>query len=277
MNVFSALSDPTRRRIIEMLASSEQLSATEISKKFKISPPAVSQHLKILREAQLVQVEKKAQQRIYRVNRDAMLELEDWVMKLHRLWDQGFDALDKILVVEKSELISGVERNNSMADEEKRELTFTRIFDAPRQLVFKAFSDPEQLRQWWGPQGWSMPVCMIDFRPGGDWSYCIRNPSGEKHWVRARYHKIVPTQEIAFSDVMVDSQGKVIGGLPEKHETVTFEDLGSQTRVTMHVRLDSLVDYEKLLAMGFLRGFNETLSNLEHFLQSRREYTQLRL
>ena len=104
MDIFQALADPTRRKIIEMLARDGQLSATEISDRFSVSPQAISQHLKVLREAKLVQVEKRAQQRIYQVNPEAMLELEGWARQLRQLWDQRFDALDQVLEMEKKRL-----------------------------------------------------------------------------------------------------------------------------------------------------------------------------
>jgi DNA-binding transcriptional ArsR family regulator len=98
---FGALSDPTRRKIIEILANDGPLSATGICEKFQVSPPAISQHLKVLREADLVWVEKRAQQRIYQINPDAMLELQDWVKQMTQLWRRRFDALDALLQVEK--------------------------------------------------------------------------------------------------------------------------------------------------------------------------------
>jgi DNA-binding transcriptional ArsR family regulator len=101
MDMFSALADPTRRKIIEILATNGQLSATEICEKFPISPPAISQHLKILREAELVHMEKRAQQRIYQLNPDTMLALHDWTQQITLLWNQRFDALEKVLEAEK--------------------------------------------------------------------------------------------------------------------------------------------------------------------------------
>ncbi len=103
MDKFSALADQTRRNIIEMLASNGQLSATEIFDKFPVSPQAISQHLKVLREANLVQVEKRAQQRIYQINPDAMVEVEGWAKQMRLGWIQhfDFDALDEVLEAEK--------------------------------------------------------------------------------------------------------------------------------------------------------------------------------
>ena len=101
MNVFSAIVDPTRREILEMLAKDGPLSATEIGEKFRISPPAISQHLKVLREANLVKMDKRAQQHMYQINPQAMLELSGWANRMTQLWSQRFDALDAILEVEK--------------------------------------------------------------------------------------------------------------------------------------------------------------------------------
>lgn len=103
MDVFYALADPTRRKILELLADRGQLSATDISNNFKSSPPAISQHLKILREASLVHMEKNAQQRIYQINPDAMRELGSWASQMTQLWNDRFDALDEVLAEEKKE------------------------------------------------------------------------------------------------------------------------------------------------------------------------------
>ena len=100
--MFYALAEPTRRKIIEMLASRGELSATEICAEFDVSPPAISQHLKVLREADLVRMEKRAQQRIYRINPEAMLDLEGWARRLTQVWNQRFDALDAVLQEEKT-------------------------------------------------------------------------------------------------------------------------------------------------------------------------------
>ncbi|HSW87788.1 MAG TPA: metalloregulator ArsR/SmtB family transcription factor [Candidatus Saccharimonadales bacterium] len=97
MDMFSALADPTRRNILQILASKGQLSATDISNKFTISPPAISQHLKILRESKLVDMEKHAQQRLYQLNSQQLSEFENWIKKLTHRWEERFSEIDKIL------------------------------------------------------------------------------------------------------------------------------------------------------------------------------------
>ena len=101
MDAFQALAEPTRRQIIELIASKGNLSAADISGNFKISAPAISQHLKILREAKLVDMEKRAQSRIYSINPKKLTEVEIWVKKLNKMWSKRFDKLDKLLTKEK--------------------------------------------------------------------------------------------------------------------------------------------------------------------------------
>lgn len=101
MDVFSALADPTRRNIIELLAARGQLRAGDIYKQFSVSPPAISQHLQVLREAKLVTMEKRAQERLYELNPATMGELAGWIHKLTEQWNERFDRLDEILEQEK--------------------------------------------------------------------------------------------------------------------------------------------------------------------------------
>ncbi len=101
MDKFHALADLNRRRIVEMLAKDGELTATGISERFPVSAPAISQHLKVLREANLVLMEKRGQQRIYRVNPDALSEVQDWTKRITELWNERFEALDRLIEAEK--------------------------------------------------------------------------------------------------------------------------------------------------------------------------------
>jgi DNA-binding transcriptional ArsR family regulator len=101
MDMFAALAEPTRRSILELLARNGPLAATEISAQFPVSPPAISQHLKVLREAKLVLMEKRAQQRLYRLNPETLSQFEAWVTHMQQRWSERFDALDTVLEREK--------------------------------------------------------------------------------------------------------------------------------------------------------------------------------
>lgn len=97
MDIFYAIAEPTRRSIIEMLAKKGRLSATAISTNFDMSAPAISQHLKVLREANLVQVEKQGQHRIYYLDMDTLYEIERWTHNLTTLWNKRLDKLETLL------------------------------------------------------------------------------------------------------------------------------------------------------------------------------------
>jgi DNA-binding transcriptional ArsR family regulator len=100
MQVFAALADPTRRQIVELLAQRNRLSVAHINAQFHVSAPAISQHLRVLREAKLVRVEARAQQRLYSLDPDGVGEIEHWVQTLHQQWTDRFDALDRLLLQE---------------------------------------------------------------------------------------------------------------------------------------------------------------------------------
>lgn len=103
--IFSALADPTRLTIMRMLAEQGKLPASAIYDQFPMSHPAVSQHLKRLQHADLVTVEKKAQQRVYRLNPVTLTETDEWIKEINREWNKRLDALEKALENKKPKLI----------------------------------------------------------------------------------------------------------------------------------------------------------------------------
>lgn len=96
-SIIPALAEPRRRQIVELLVSRGRMNATEISKRFDITPAAVSQHLKVLRNAQILTMNKKAQQRLYQINPAAFEELENWSRRMKDTWTARFDQLDSLL------------------------------------------------------------------------------------------------------------------------------------------------------------------------------------
>src|SRR5579864_3250921 len=113
---------------------------------------------------------------------------------------------------------------NSTTVTEKKELIFTRVFDAPRSLVWKAWSDPELMKQWWGPRGWSAPIIKLDFKVGGNYLLAMRGQMGAgmpevTTWSGGTYQEIVPMDKIVVLDHFADEHGNTIPastyGLPE--------------------------------------------------------------
>ena len=103
MNAFSALADDTRREIVRLIAKNGELTSTEISQNFSMSAPAISQHLKILQTAKILQMKKSAQRRIYSLDSSGIVELEEWIIDIKNLWNKRLDNLDRYLLKLKKE------------------------------------------------------------------------------------------------------------------------------------------------------------------------------
>lgn len=95
--IFSALSEPRRFEIVELLAKKGRLNSTDISKRFEVTPAAISQHLKVLKEAEVVIMRKLAQQRLYEINPDALDQVEDWAANIKTMWLDRFNRLERLL------------------------------------------------------------------------------------------------------------------------------------------------------------------------------------
>jgi len=129
----------------------------------------------------------------------------------------------------------------------EREITITRMFDAPRAVVFRAWTDAGQLAQWWGPKRFTNPVCEIDVRVGGAIRIHMRSPDGNTYPMKGEFREIVPPERLVFTNIAVDAAGNpIIEGLT----TVTFAEKGGKTTMTLHTRGRAVVDY----AVGYLKG-----------------------
>jgi uncharacterized protein YndB with AHSA1/START domain len=142
----------------------------------------------------------------------------------------------------------------------------SRVFDAPRELVFGAFSDCAQLARWWGPKGWTLPVCDIDFRAGGTWRYCMQSPAGEMACGASTYHEIVKPERIVFTDTFTDEDGNRSADTPETVVTVTFSERDGRTTLTSHAAFTSARDLQFAIDLGMAQGLTETWDRLEAFL-----------
>ena len=123
---------------------------------------------------------------------------------------------------------------DAVADTAARELVVERIIEAPRALVFKAWTEPEHVARWWGPQGFVTTYCKMDIRPGGAFRFCMRSPAGTEHWKRGVYREIVAPERIVFTFAWEDAAGN------PGHElltTVTFTEHGNGTLLTLHQAL----------------------------------------
>lgn len=165
-----------------------------------------------------------------------------------------------------------VNSSSTQAPVNEREFLMERVFDAPRALVFEAWSSPEHLKHWWGPKGWTLPFCEVDFRPGGVWFYCMKGPVNKESteimesWGKAVYQEIIEPERIVYKDTFVDSDGNRIEGTPEMLITVTFLEEDGKTRLVSKTLFETAEQLQQVLEMGMEQGFNETLDRLDAYL-----------
>jgi uncharacterized protein YndB with AHSA1/START domain len=132
--------------------------------------------------------------------------------------------------------------SNGSAGEPER-MVITREFDAPREVVWKAWTDPQYAMQWWGPKDFTTPVCRMDFRVGGRYLFCMRSPAGQEFWTGGEYLEIVPHEKIVLTMYPTDEKGNKADladfgvkheAIEGAHDVVLFEDLGSgRTKLTL--------------------------------------------
>lgn len=163
------------------------------------------------------------------------------------------------------------QRKSSAAQSAKHELVITRTFNAPRELVWQAWTDPKQIVKWWGPKNFTAPVAKIDLRVGGKYLCCMRSPAGQDIWSTGTYREVVPPQRLVCTDSFADSDGNVVPGshygmgeeFPlEMLVTITFEELDGKTKMTLkHVGLpESMSDMTGT-------GWNESFDKLAQILK----------
>jgi uncharacterized protein YndB with AHSA1/START domain len=156
--------------------------------------------------------------------------------------------------------------SNTVSEIER--MVVTRIFDAPREIVWKAWTDPKYVMQWWGPKGFTCPACEMDFRVGGKSLLCMKTPDGYEGWNAIEYHEIVLHKKIVSSMYFSDSKGNKIEpeelGIKDEaiegaYDVTLFEDLGNgQTKLT-HIGNEPM---ESAKDSGQWEGWNQTLDKV---------------
>jgi len=145
----------------------------------------------------------------------------------------------------------------------------TRLLDAPRELVFRMWTEPDHMAQWWGPEGFTNPICEIDLRVGGSWLIVMQSSDGNRQTVQGVYREIVPPERIVFTNVAIGPDGSpVLDGVT----TVTLEDLGERTRLILHTEVTAFSAEAALRLDGMEAGWSQSLGRLIDAAASRKKW-----
>ena len=165
-----------------------------------------------------------------------------------------------------------VKKKQLIQDTLDREIVITRIIDAPRELVWKAWTESEHLARWWAPKGCSTPFCTVDLRPGGRFHFCMQMPDGGKVWGIGVYREIVEPERLVYTDSFSDEKGNPVPpsryGMSESHPdetvvTVTFDEYQGKTTLTLRHSISKSVKERE----GTEQGWKEMLERLAEHLQ----------
>jgi len=138
-----------------------------------------------------------------------------------------------------------------MTDAANKDFVASRVFDAPRDLVWKCFTDPERMRQWWGPKGVKVVAAKMDLRVGGTYHYAMETPDGKTMWGKFTYREITPPERLVFINSFSDEKGGITRhpmspSWPlEMLSTFTFEDVGGKTRFTIRWSAHNATEQER--------------------------------
>jgi uncharacterized protein YndB with AHSA1/START domain len=157
---------------------------------------------------------------------------------------------------------------NQVDAQSDREIIITRVFDAPRELVFKVWTETKHIEQWFGPKGFTTRVIENDLRPGGQWCYTMIGPDGKEYPSKGVFREIMPPERVVATDEFGEGIEEVLDiDLPQGMVTTTlFEDLGGKTRLTIRIVHETVGDRRKHEDMGVIAGWNSSLDCLEELL-----------
>jgi uncharacterized protein YndB with AHSA1/START domain len=157
---------------------------------------------------------------------------------------------------------------NSTKPKEEHELVLTHVVNAPRELVFKVWTDPKHVAQWWGPRGFTNPVCELDLRPGGAILIHMRSPDGIVYPMTGVFQEVVPPERLVFTSAALDSDGNPMF---EVLTTVTFAEEGGKTKQILRARVIKKTAQAAPYIAGMEQGWTQSLERLAAYVSTQSE------
>jgi len=142
-------------------------------------------------------------------------------------------------------------------------VTLTRVFDAPRAMVWKAWTDPKMMAHWFGPRGFTNPVCELDVRVGGALRIVMRGPDGNNYPMKGVFREVSPPERLVFTNIAIDNDGK---HLLEGETTVILAEKDGKTSLTLKTHAVGLVPFAPQMLAGMEAGWTQSIDKLEEFM-----------
>lgn len=270
-DAFNAVAEPRRRQILDVLAAGE-LSVNDLVARLGLAQPLVSKHLRVLKEVGLVEVRDQGRQRMYRLNGHPLKPIHDWVSSYEWSWSQRFHRLDVVLEELKDRDTQGdgerqmatMTRNGTavVTLPSDTQILITREFDAPKHLVYKAWTTPELIKRWWSGDRGKVTSAEVDLRVGGTWRYvmvvqCGSEFDGAEVAFHGEYREIIPNERIVSTEVFE--------GMPdaESVNTLTLTESNGRTTLEIVVQHQNQEHRDGHINSGMEDGMQEAMDHLE--------------
>lgn len=151
-------------------------------------------------------------------------------------------------------------------DLHNKKILVQRAFDAPVNLVWRAWTESEWLEKWWAPKPFRAITQSMDFKKGGKWRYYMEGPDGTRHYCMVGYEEIIPDSFFSGMDAFCEENGAILKDFPTMFWECSFKADGNLTQVVVEISFDSVEDLEKIIEMGFREGFAMAHGNLDELL-----------
>lgn len=265
--LFLALGNPTRRAVVERLRLGSA-TVSELAGEHTMAMPSFMQHLDVLEAAGIVQSVKQGRVRRVSLNPDGLGTAEHWLDRQRNQWSERLDRLDlHLLHLHKT-------MTNRFSDQPNPELDLVleRVIDVPRELVWKAWTTPELMKQWFTPRPWMTPVVEVDLRPGGFFHVEMRGPDGEGGGVDGCFLEVAPNERLVWTTALKG------GYRPQRNSsepgdflftaTISLEDTpegGTKyTALVVHPDPETRKTHEE---MGFYNGWSTVVDQLAELMK----------
>jgi uncharacterized protein YndB with AHSA1/START domain/DNA-binding transcriptional ArsR family regulator len=258
VDTFAALAEPNRFRIVELLRGGPR-PVNDIGERLRLNQPQVSKHLRVLKAAGLVDVEPRAQQRLYHLRASELRRLHEWLERYRRIWESRFNQLDEVL----QEMVTTMNETD-MRLQGDREIVISRTFNAPARVVFDACTKPELVKRWWAPKshGVTMVECEADLRVGGKYRYVLQQ-GNQLLAFSGTYFELDRPKRIVSEEIF-----EPMAAVGAANITVTFEERDGKTRLVNHSVYPSKEARDGVVASGMEHGMREAFDQLDELVAS---------
>jgi uncharacterized protein YndB with AHSA1/START domain/DNA-binding transcriptional ArsR family regulator len=256
---FAALSDRTRRGILERLGHGDA-SISDLAANFEMTLTGMKKHVTVLEDAGLVTTRKIGRVRQCELGPRRLEQETAWIADYQRMLEARLDRLGEFLEhTKRTALMTTDAQTSSISTPHDREIRIERVFDAPRDLVWRAFTERELIAQWWG-RGNELTIERFEVEPGGHWRF-VEHTEDDAHGFEGRYREVTPQERLAYTFEWDGMPGYVA------IDTTTFEDLGDgRTRVVTTSLFHTTEERDGMLSSGMEQGLNQSYAALDRLL-----------